>query len=137
MRRTALAALLLTAWFPLSATAASVTVRSGETLSDIADRYGVSVGTLMRMNGIRNPDLVEAGSRLQVPGPTVTAGSGRHRVKSGETLGSIASLHATSKQHLLVVLVLSVPTVAPWLALAKLRSHLRSVRIRALVLRHV
>ena len=48
MRRTALAALLLTAWFPLSATAASVTVRSGETLSDIANRYGVSVGTLMR-----------------------------------------------------------------------------------------
>ena len=56
MRRTALAALLLTAWFPLSATAASVTVRSGETLSDIAYRYGVSIGTLMRMNGIRNPD---------------------------------------------------------------------------------
>ena len=90
MRRTALAALLLTAWLPLSATAASVTVRSGETLSDIADRYGVSVGTLMRMNGIHNPDLVEAGSRLQVPGPTVKAGSGRHRVKSGDTLSSIA-----------------------------------------------
>ena len=35
--RTAFAALLLTA-FPLSATAASVTVRSGETLSDVADR---------------------------------------------------------------------------------------------------
>ena len=79
MRRTALAALLLTAWFPLSATAASVTVRSGETLSDISYRFGVSVGTLMRMNGIRNPDLVEAGRPLQVPGPSVTAGSSRHR----------------------------------------------------------
>ncbi len=103
MRRTALAALLLTAWFPLSATAASVTVRSGETLSDIADRYGVSVGTLMRMNGIRNPDLVEAGSRLQVPGPTVTAGSGRHRVQSGETLSIIASKYRVSSRDLMAL----------------------------------
>ena len=103
MRRTALAALLLTAWFPLSATAASVKVRSGETLSDIADRYGVSVGTLMRMNGIRNPDLVQAGSRLQVPGPTVTAGSGRHRVNSGETLSSIASQYQVRSRDLMVL----------------------------------
>ena len=65
MRFTAVAALLLTAWFPLSAPAASVTVRSGETLSDIAYRYGVSVGTLMRMNGIRNPDNLQVGQRLQ------------------------------------------------------------------------
>ena len=103
MRRTALAALLLTAWFPLSATAASVTVRSGETLSDIANRYGVSVGTLMRMNGIRNPDLVQAGSRLQVPGPTVTAGSGRHRVNSGETLSSIASRYQVRSRDLMAL----------------------------------
>ena len=103
MRRTALAALLLTAWFPLAATAASVTVRSGETLSDIADRYDVSVGTLMRMNGIRNPDLVEAGSRLQVPGPSVTAGSGRHRVHSGETLSSIASQYRVSSRDLMAL----------------------------------
>jgi len=103
MRRTALAALLLTAWFPLSATAASVTVRSGETLSDIANRYGVSVGTLMRMNGIRNPDLVQAGRRLQVPGPTVTAGSGRHRVNSGETLSSIASRYQVRSRDLIAL----------------------------------
>ena len=103
MRRTALAALLLTAWFPLSATAASVTVRPGETLSDIADRYWVSVGTLMRMNGIRNPDLVQAGSRLQVPGPTVTAGSGRHRVNSGETLSSIASQYQVRSRDLMAL----------------------------------
>lgn len=103
MRRTALAALLLTAWFPLSAMAASVTVRSGETLSDIANRYGVSVGTLMRMNGIRNPDLVQAGSRLQVPGPTVTAGPGRHRVNSGETLSSIANRYQVRSRDLMAL----------------------------------
>ena len=96
MRRTALAALLLTAWFPLSATAASVTVRSGETLSDIAYRYGVSIGTLMRMNGIRNPDNLQVGQSLQVPGPAVTTSSGSHRVKSGETLSDIAYRYGVS-----------------------------------------
>lgn len=103
MRRTAVAALLLTAWFPLSATAASVKVRSGETLSDIAYRYGVSVGTLMRMNGIRNPDSLQIGQSLQVPGPTVTAGSGRHSVKSGETLSSIASRYQVRSRDLMAV----------------------------------
>ena len=33
---------LLTAFLPLAATAATITVQSGETLSEIADRYGVS-----------------------------------------------------------------------------------------------
>ena len=103
MRRTALAALLLTAWFPLSATAASVTVRSGETLSDIAYRYGVSIGTLMRMNGIRNPDNLQVGQSLQVLSPTVTTSSGKHRVKSGETLSTIASLYQVRSRDLIAL----------------------------------
>ena len=98
MRKTGLALLLLTALLPLSATAATVTVRSGETLSDIADRYGISVGTLIRMNNIRNPDHVEVGSRLQVPGPTVTAGEGRHRVAPGDTLADTAARYRVSSR---------------------------------------
>ena len=103
MRRTALVALLLTALFPLSAMAASVTVRSGETLSDIAYRYGVSIGTLMRMNGIRNPDNLQVGRRLHVPGPNVTTSSGSHRVKSGETLSTIASQYQVSSRDLIAL----------------------------------
>ena len=57
----------------------------------------------MRMNGIRNPDLVQAGSRLQVPGPTVTAGLGRHRVNSGETLSSIASRYQVRSRDLMAL----------------------------------
>ena len=45
--------LVLTAHLPLSATAATITVQSGETLSEIADRYGVSTRQLMRLNGLR------------------------------------------------------------------------------------
>lgn len=102
MRRTALF-LVLTALLPFSANAASITVKSGETLSDIADRYGVSVRTLMRLNGISNPDHVEIGSRLQIPGPKVNAGSGRHRVTTGETLGSIAGRYRIREKDLMAV----------------------------------
>ena len=42
-------------------------VRFGETLSGIASRYGTSAHYLMQINGIRNPNLIYAGSSLRVP----------------------------------------------------------------------
>ena len=103
MRRTAFTLLVLTALLPLSANAARITVRPGQTLSDIADDYGVSVRQLMQMNGIRNSDFVESGSRLTVPGPHVSAGPGRHRVTRGETLSTIAARYRVSSRDLMVV----------------------------------
>ena len=94
---------LLTAFLPLSATAATVTVQSGETLSEIADRYGVSTRQLMRLNGLRYSDYIEAGSRLEVPGPQVSAGPGRHRVQPGDTLGDIAARYRVSSRDLMLV----------------------------------
>ena len=41
-------------------------VEPGETLSEIALRYGVSVDALQRWNGIENPDLVLVGQRIVV-----------------------------------------------------------------------
>ncbi len=38
----------------------SVTVQPGDTLSDIADRQGVSLNQLMQANGITNPNMVVA-----------------------------------------------------------------------------
>ena len=98
-----LGVLVLTALLPLSATAATITVQSGETLSDIADRYGVSTRQLMRQNGLRNADHVEAGSRLEVPGPRVSAGPGRHRVQRGDTLDDIAARYWVSSRDLMLV----------------------------------
>ena len=103
MRRTFVAALALTALLPLQAMAASVTVKPGDTLSDIAARYGISVGALMRMNGIRNADHVEVGQRLQVPGPRLVAGSGRHKVQSGDTLSVIALRYRVSERDLIAL----------------------------------
>ena len=42
-------------------------VRRGETLSDIAARYGVSHRQLMALNGLRRADRVQAGQVLRVP----------------------------------------------------------------------
>ena len=50
-----------------------MTVKSGETLSDIAARCGVSVNSLMRVNGLRDSDFVQAGQRLRIPEPSVLA----------------------------------------------------------------
>ena len=103
MSRTALALLVMTALLPLPATAATITVQPGQTLSGIADDYGVSVRQLMQMNGIRDSNHVESGSRLTVPGPQVSAGSGRHRVSLGETLSTIASRYRVRSRDLMVV----------------------------------
>ena len=104
MRRSGFAVLALTALIlPLSATAATITVRPGETLTDIAYRSGVSVGTLMRLNNMSNANYLEAGSQLQVPGPRVSAGNGRHRVQKGETLSRIATQYKVSSRDLMAV----------------------------------
>jgi LysM repeat protein len=41
-------------------------VRSGETLSSIARRYGVRVSTLTRLNGISSNSILKVGRRLRV-----------------------------------------------------------------------
>ena len=89
--------------FPLPALAAQVTVKPGETLSDIAARHRVSVSTLMKVNGISDPDLVEAGRTLTLPG-----GDGRPRaggasltVAPGETLSEIAERHGITVSRLM------------------------------------
>lgn len=42
------------------------TVQSGDTLSEIAKRYGTSVENLSKMNGIQNPNLIFTGQTLRV-----------------------------------------------------------------------
>jgi len=49
-------------------------VQWGETLASIALRYGVTIGDLVRANGLYSPNLVYAGQRLSIPsGGTSTA----------------------------------------------------------------
>lgn len=43
-------------------------IKSGDTLSALAARYHTSVGTLAKLNNIKNPDLIYAGASLKLPG---------------------------------------------------------------------
>jgi hypothetical protein len=45
----------------------SYVVRPGDTLSEIAERYGVRLSTLLKHNGIDNPNELRAGQRLKIP----------------------------------------------------------------------
>ncbi|MFL6204767.1 MAG: LysM peptidoglycan-binding domain-containing protein [Acidimicrobiales bacterium] len=73
------------------------TVRSGETLAQIAHAQGTSVAALVSLNHISDADLIYAGQRLAVPGAARSgAGTASYKVRSGDTLGTIASRHGTS-----------------------------------------
>ncbi|QSQ21607.1 LysM peptidoglycan-binding domain-containing protein [Pyxidicoccus parkwayensis] len=82
----------------------SYTVKSGDTLSGIAGRYGTSVSALQQANGIKNPNLIYAGQKLTIPGsggaaptkPSGGGGGGSYTVKSGDTLSGIAGRYGTS-----------------------------------------
>jgi LysM repeat protein len=85
-------------------TGGKVTVKPGETLSQIADRQGMSLSRLLQLNGISNPDHVEVGQSLVVTGAVRTAsaakgnaptysysqGASDHVVRPGESLSAIA-----------------------------------------------
>lgn len=42
-------------------------VQSGDSLFLIAERFGVEIDDLMRVNGLTDPDYIEAGQVLEIP----------------------------------------------------------------------
>jgi len=60
--------------------ASTYVVRKGDTLSEIAASYGVSVKWLCQVNGIRDPDLIRPGQKLLV-----------REMKTGAPAGSLPS----------------------------------------------
>ncbi len=74
-------------------------VQPGETLGEIAQKFNTSVTAISQLNGITNPNVVYAGTRLQISGepPTtstkgpVVGSSSVHTVAAGETLSQIAA----------------------------------------------
>lgn len=52
------------------------TVKRGDTLSGIAKKYGTSVSTLAKLNGIRNVNLIYTGQRLVIKGKSSSSSSG-------------------------------------------------------------
>jgi LysM repeat protein len=65
-------------------------VQWGETLSQIALRYGTTTQHLATLNGIPNPNRIYAGQRLTVPCATPPPAGVWYTVRHGDTLSSIA-----------------------------------------------
>ena len=77
-------------------------VRSGDTLSEIGERYGVSVSKLRSANGLRGNNL-RIGQRLVIPATASKVEKAQtvrqattYRVRSGDTLIAIARRHHTT-----------------------------------------
>ncbi len=78
-------------------------VREGDTLSEIADRFGLTVRELAEANGIVDPDLILSGQVLLIPGGAPggaaaaqqgnqASGGDTYVVQLGDTLSEIAEL---------------------------------------------
>lgn len=81
----------------------SYTVKSGDTLSGIAAKFGTSYEALAQRNNIANPNTIYVGQVIQISGSTnsnrsyqSTNSQGTYTVKSGDTLSGIAAAHGTS-----------------------------------------
>lgn len=80
-----------------SSNPATHTVKRGENLSRIAAKYGTTVKTLRRMNGLRSANQLRVGQRLKLPRG---GGQDSHLVQRGETLAKIAGRYGTSVEAL-------------------------------------
>jgi LysM repeat protein len=83
----------------------SYTVKSGDSLSGIAESYGVSVSALKDFNALDDEDYIYVGQRLALPYTTSTEkdGFGTHTVQLGESLSSIAREYETSIENLVTL----------------------------------
>lgn len=90
---------------PLAAQTITHTVQPGETLSQIAQQYGVTEAALLALNRLDEPDTIIAGQQLLVPTlvTVAPAAPAQHRVQAGETLSQIAGLYSVTLEQLMAV----------------------------------
>ncbi|RIK44961.1 MAG: hypothetical protein DCC57_16995 [Chloroflexi bacterium] len=126
LRRLTLWLLLLSLWalpHPLRAQEISSpthTVAAGESLSEIAQHYGLTQAELMALNNITDPDAIYIGQILVLPAPEPAAtppavevdpayaatepdAATTHTVEAGDTLSTIAQRYGLSEAELMAL----------------------------------
>ncbi len=87
-------------------------VQRGNTLSQIANRYGTTVNNIARLNDIQNPNLIYVGQRLIIPNVNEkTSTIQTYTVQRGNTLGEIAVKFGTTVEQLVRLNNISNPNL--------------------------
>lgn len=81
------------------------TVQRGNTLSQIANAYGVTVSHIVEINDIQNPNLIYPGEKLRITESTNTMlnpviQNNYYTVQRGDTLSGIARRYGVTVQYL-------------------------------------
>ena len=75
-------------------------IQPGETLSGIAARYGTSIKALARVNKLRNPGFIVAGSSLKVPGGSALASQSRPQTPDAAPVMTVEhALESHARSH--------------------------------------
>ncbi|WP_052123242.1 GH25 family lysozyme [Heyndrickxia coagulans] len=71
-------------------------VKSGDTLSGIAAKYGTSVATLQKLNGIKNANRIYVGQKIKISGSAAVENTKYVTVKSGDTVSELAAKYGST-----------------------------------------
>jgi LysM repeat protein len=88
------------------------TVKPGETASEIAKAYGVSLRDLLRANGIANADLLRSGAELIIPGAALDAVVATAEALQPDAAGSVDGSAASSAAATAVPMSMSATDAA-------------------------
>ncbi len=107
---------------PANNSSKTYTVKSGDTVSAIAARHGLSIRKVLDLNGLKASSIIYPGQKIEVSGtgrsvstqsndttvipaqtpkPSKQQTSGSYTIKAGDTLGAIASRNGVSLSSLL------------------------------------
>ena len=92
------------------------TVQRGNTLSQIANAYGVTVSHIVEINDIQNPNLIYPGEKLRITESTNTTlnpviQNNYYTVQRGDTLSGIARRYGVTVQYLVNLNGISNPNL--------------------------
>ena len=84
-------------------------IKQGDSLSVIANKHKIDIGTLISFNNIKNAKMIQAGTLIKIPDTDGLF----YRVKRGDSLGSIALNHNVALNNVLDINNIESEVITP------------------------